>query len=134
MTGKQRVVGTLLAGALLTGGLASVAFGGAGAASDTTKLTVTDNDFRKPNGTKRNPTITIQKDDSVKWSWASDNGNPHNVKFTSVPEGASKKGSKTQTTGDPFKKTFTKTGTYRYECTIHVESDGMKAKVIVEKD
>ena len=47
------------------------------------------------------------------WKWKGKNR--HNVRFTKVPRGASRKGAKSRTTGY-WKRSFRRPGTYRYVC------------------
>jgi plastocyanin len=63
----------------------------------------------------------------VTWRWRG--AVDHNVTFTKVPSGASKRGSGTKASGR-FSRSFTKKGTYRYVCTIH-RSLGMRGSVVV---
>ena len=57
--------------------------------------------------------ITITKGQTVHWSWNSDA--KHNVTF----EKLGGKHSKTKQKMDNFHVTFNKTGTFKYECTVH---------------
>jgi plastocyanin len=66
-------------------------------------------------------TLGIHRGDRVKWLWR-DGETEHNVTFRSVH-------SRTQASGS-FTIRFTRTGTFRYECTIHV-SEGMRGKIVV---
>ncbi len=68
-------------------------------------------------------TVSIKKGSKVAWKWTQ-GGVPHNV----TPAGGGS-GSKTSSKkGYTFTKTFTKTGTFRYVCTIH-SSMKMSVKV-----
>ena len=49
----------------------------------------------------------------VGWKWRGENR--HNIRFTKVPRGTSRKGARTRTTGY-WKRVFRKPGTYRYVC------------------
>jgi plastocyanin len=60
--------------------------------------------------------VSLAVGGKVNWSWHSDAD--HNVTFTKVPKGASKRSSETDDRLS-FSRSFTKAGTYRYECTIH---------------
>jgi plastocyanin len=66
-------------------------------------------------------TIHVARGATVTWKWAGTD--KHNV---------TGKGwrSKTQLKGI-FRHRFTKAGTYRYRCTIHAASFGMRGKIIV---
>jgi plastocyanin len=57
--------------------------------------------------------VTIVKGKTVHWAWDSDTA--HNVTFTKLGG----KHSKTKSKVDDFHVTFNKTGTFKYECTIH---------------
>jgi len=74
---------------------------------------------------------TIRKNDTVKFSWVQF-GTSHNVKFTKVPRGAKKPRSCGTRESGSCKRKFTKRGTYRYICTIHAASDGMRGKIVVK--
>jgi plastocyanin len=69
--------------------------------------------------------LTVQEGDTVKWVWRG--LNRHNVTFTRVPEGASRRGSRTRRSGRWF-HTFRKAGQYRYVCTLFA---GMRGWVTV---
>lgn len=119
-TGSRRRLATAAAATLALAAAASPALGGpSGDASRTKSVSVRDNAF-SPRST------SISRGDRVRWSWRGDN--PHNVRFSKVPGGASKKGSSTQTSGR-FSRSFTKKGTYSYVCTIHAPS--MRGSVAV---
>lgn len=61
--------------------------------------------------------VDANRNDTVTWRWRSDL--EHDVSFTSVPRGASRRGAGVRTGGPPFTKRMTKRGTYRYLCTVH---------------
>jgi len=61
----------------------------------------------------------------VTWTWRG--MNRHNIAFTKVPPGASRKGAKTRTEGH-WKRTFGKPGVYRYVCRLW---SGMRGTVTV---
>ena len=67
--------------------------------------------------------MTITKNHKVSWSWDSDA--EHNVKFGEKLDG---KHSKTATKVTDYVIKFKKTGTFKYECTIH----DFHGKVVVE--
>jgi plastocyanin len=87
--------------------------------SATKRVSVRD-DFFSP---KR---VSVRVGDRVRWSWRGKR--PHDVRFRGAPRGASKRSSKIQTRGS-FTRSFTKRGTYRYVCTIHVAA-GMRGTVV----
>jgi plastocyanin len=98
------------------------ALGGQDAESAATKRVSVRDDVFSP----RN--VTVASRDKVIWRWRGDN--PHNVRFRSVPSGASRRGSDTQSSGR-FARTFRQRGRYRYVCTIHADI-GMRGSVRVE--
>jgi plastocyanin len=93
--------------------LAGNALGGAGAAS--THVVILHEHAFHP------PTLNIHRGDRVRWLWR-DGETEHNVTFRAFH-------SATQASGS-FTVRFTRAGTFRYFCTIHV-SEGMRGKVIV---
>jgi plastocyanin len=64
----------------------------------------------------------------VVWKWRGENR--HNVRFTKVPEGAHRKGSKTRVEGR-WKRTFQRPGVYRYVCRLWA---GMRGSVTVRPE
>lgn len=93
-------------------------------------------------------TLSIKKNDQVKWAWDSSNSDSHNVVLTKGPKGV-KLGCKTKgedafspliskcnksgtgAIGIKFKKKFDVSGTYDFICTIHPTV--MKLTVKVKK-
>ncbi len=70
------------------------------------------------------PTVTVKKNDTVRWNFAGEK--PHNV---TVKTGPVKFHSATMTSGKYTKK-VTRTGTYLIYCTVHGQSEqSMKLKV-----
>jgi len=61
----------------------------------------------------------------VTWKWRGQNR--HNIRFTKVPDGASRKGARTRDQGR-WKKTFKREGVYRYVCRLW---SGMRGSVSV---
>jgi plastocyanin len=111
----------VLVAALAVPIVASPASGDSGAESARTeRVSVRDDVFRPKS-------LSIRRRTKVVWSWRGDN--PHNVRFRRVPSGASRRGSKTQTSGR-FARTFPDRGRYSYVCTIH-EDIGMKGSIRV---
>ena len=109
---RKRTAAVLLAAAL---GALGIAFGTPVAGGDVTvsqappsktKVLVKDNYFEPRSG-------VVGEDTHVGWKWRGENR--HNIRFTKVPRGTSRKGAKTRTTGY-WKRTFRKPGTYRYVC------------------
>jgi plastocyanin len=109
---RKRIAAVLVAAAL---GALGIAFGtpvagGDVAASETPpakpKILVKDNYFEPRS-------VVVAEDTHVGWKWKGENR--HNIRFTKVPRGTSRKGAKTRTEGY-WKRTFRKPGTYRYVC------------------
>jgi plastocyanin len=71
--------------------------------------------------------VTIDRGTKVTFLWKGTN--KHNVRFTKVPPGVEKKGSRTQRDGQ-WSRTFFKPGLYRYICTVF---DGMRGTITVKK-
>ena len=69
--------------------------------------------------------------DKVRFSWANAN-NPHDVKFTKAPGGAQKPSKCSLRSSGTCKRTVKKSGTYRYVCTIHLASDNMRGRIVVD--
>ena len=70
--------------------------------------------------------LRILSGTKVTWIWRGENS--HNVTFTKVPRGASKRGADTQRRGR-FTRSFGKPGLYKYVCTVHY---GQRGSVDVE--
>jgi plastocyanin len=85
------------------------------------RVAIKDNFFSKRS-------VTIAEGETVKWVWRGENR--HNVAFTRVPEGASRRGTHTRRKGRWY-KTFRKPGQYRYVCTLFA---GMRGSVTVEPE
>ena len=84
-----------------------------------TKVRVMDNFFDPRSA-------AIAQDGKVTFVWKGTNR--HNVRFTKVPKGASRKGSKTKREGRWSRK-FSKPGLYRYVCTLF---SGMRGTITVK--
>ena len=80
-----------------------------------TKTVKVKDDFYSP--TK----VTIKKGQSVNWIWSKSNFNTHTVTLIKGPKGVNKKkfSSFQAAEGVHFKLTFTKAGTYHFECQLH---------------
>ena len=72
--------------------------------------------------------LSITEGDTVKWAWRGDN--QHNVTFTKIPQGASKRGGRTRRHGR-WLRTFHVPGQYRYVCTLFA---GMRGTLKVEPE
>jgi plastocyanin len=70
--------------------------------------------------------VTVPQEGRVVWTWKGTNR--HNVRFTHVPKGASRRGSRTRADGR-WSRSFGKPGLYRYVCTIYA---GMRGNVTVK--
>jgi plastocyanin len=62
----------------------------------------------------------------VTWKWHGQNR--HNIRFTKVPDGASRKGARTRDEGR-WRRTFKREGVYRYVCKLW---SGMRGSVSVK--
>ena len=69
--------------------------------------------------------------DTIRFKW--DGVNPHDVKFTSVPSGASTPRKCSLRTSGACKRKVKKAGTYKYVCTIHLVSDNMRGRIVVTR-
>jgi plastocyanin len=85
----------------------------------TKSVKVGDNYFVREGGT---PTVSVKKNDTVKWNFAGEN--PHNVTVTSGPV---KFKSPIKSSGS-YRKKVTRAGLYRIVCTIH---DGQRMNLRV---
>ena len=70
--------------------------------------------------------VNVVPNTKVTFTWRGNNR--HNVRFTKVPKGVSRKGSKTQSTGR-WSRLLTKPGQYRYVCTLFA---GMRGTITVK--
>jgi plastocyanin len=108
--------------AVLAAGLLAWAVPGFGephaAAAKPQKVSVQDNFFDRRS-------IQIAPNEKVVWVWKG--MNRHNVRFTKVPKGAQRGGSKTKTEGR-WHRVFKVEGTYRYICKLYT---GMRGTVTV---
>jgi plastocyanin len=89
------------------------------AAEQKTKVRVMDN-FFDPRS------VGAAQGGKVVFVWKG--SNRHNVRFTKVPDGAGRKGSKTKREGR-WSRTFKKAGVYRYVCTLF---SGMRGTITVK--
>lgn len=72
--------------------------------------------------------VEVLEEGHVTWKWRGENR--HNVTFTKVPKGVSRKGARTRTEGK-WKRTFHRPGVYRYMCRIWA---GMRGSVTVRPE
>ncbi len=87
----------------------------------TKSVKVGDNYFVRSSGV---PTVTVKKNDTVRWNFIGDR--PHNV---AVKSGPVKFKSSNKTSGT-YSRKVTRTGTYTLYCTIHGQRDqSMKLRV-----
>jgi plastocyanin len=121
---RMKIAGSVLAVAACAAAVGAQA--GAETQLKTQKITVAD-DFFAPTDVK------IGKGDKVKWVWASDNTNTHNVVLNKGPKGVDKDDfrSSSGAVGLVFKRKFSVTGTYSFICTYH--RSVMKQSVKVKK-
>ena len=106
---------------LLTAAAIATAAVAVPALAATKSVKVGDDFFVKDGGV---PTVTVKKNDTVKWNFIGDS--PHNV---TVKSGPTKFKSKTMSSGS-YSKKVTKKGLYTIYCTIHGQSaQSMKLRV-----
>ena len=109
--------------AALAAGLLAWAVPGSGnpriAGAGPPKVSVQDNFFDRRS-------IEITPGGKVVWVWKGENR--HNVRFTKVPKGAQRGGSKTKTQGK-WRRIFKVEGTYRYVCKLYT---GMRGTITVK--
>ena len=111
----RRPLVLLTAAAIATAGVAVPAL------AATKSVKVGDDFFVKDGGV---PTVTVKKNDTVKWRFIGDS--PHNV---TVKSGPVKFKSKTMTSGS-YSRKVTRKGLYTIYCTIHGQSaQSMKLRV-----
>ena len=101
---------------------AVLAVAAATALAATKSVTVGDNYFVRSSGV---PTVTVKKNDYVKWIWRGDSS--HNVVVTKGPV---KFNSPVKTSGS-YRKKMTRKGTYTIVCTIHGKAD-QSMKLVVK--
>jgi plastocyanin len=94
------------------------------ALGETRGVLVKDNSFAPK-------TLQAAAGDSVRFKWSSTE-NPHDVKFTKVPQGASKPRTCSLKTSGKCKRKVARAGVYKYVCTIHLASDNMRGKIVVD--
>ncbi len=124
-TRKLLLLGMILTTALVTGTAAWATVG----SRDTTaagtvkpqKVWVHDNFFDRRS-------IQVAPSEKVVWVWKG--ANRHNVRFTKVPKGAARGGSKTKTEGR-WRRTFKIEGNYRYICKLYT---GMRGTITVREE
>jgi plastocyanin len=109
---------TAVAAAIVVSVIAGVS---AGSAVDKRTTVRVEDNFFDPRS------VTIDKGAKVTFVWKGTN--KHNVHFTKVPAGVSKKGSGTRRDGK-WSRRFYKPGLYRYVCTLF---DGMRGTITVKK-
>jgi plastocyanin len=111
----------LLAGLALAG---LVLIAAVPAAADTRRVSVRDNFFSPvPRSAERG--------DTIRFRWV-DEDNAHTVKFTKAPRGAAKPSSCKVRASGSCRRKVARAGVYRFICTIHVDSYGMRGSIKVE--
>ena len=125
MTRTRTTLALVLAG---TAALAAVpAQAGVSAARKPQKKTVAvgDNYFQPSR-------LTVNRDSTVRFAWADDAAEIHDVKLVKGPRGVKKWQSEPGGFGYVYRRTLRKPGTYRLVCTFHV-ADGMKMTIVVRR-
>ena len=108
-----------LSALLLAGLILAIA---APALGDTRGVGVNDNSFSP---LKR----TAAPGDVIRFKW--NGANPHDVKFRKAPRGAKPRGCSLRSSGSCRRK-VKKAGVYKYVCTIHLASDNMRGRIVVD--
>ena len=116
---RKFVLGTAAAVVLAFGLVSMPVLAGTGAKEQRTKVRVMDNFFDARS-------TSIVQDGKVTFVWKGTNR--HNVRFTKVPDGATRKGSKTRREGR-WSRHFAKPGVYRYVCSLF---SGMRGTITVK--
>jgi plastocyanin len=112
--------------AVVGAALCAVAQGAAGAPADGNPKRVADKRIAVKDNFFSPRSVTIERGDVVKWVWRGDN--KHNVTFTKVPAGASKRSSRSKRRGH-WRRSFGKPGLYKYVCTLF---SGMRGSITVK--
>jgi plastocyanin len=124
-TRKLLLLGMILATAVVSGTAAWATVGSrdttAAATTKPQKVWVYDNFFDRRS-------IHVAPSTKVVWVWRG--ANRHNVRFTKVPKGAARGGSKTKSEGR-WRRTFKIEGTYRYICKLYT---GMRGTITVREE
>jgi len=94
------------------------------ALGETRGVAVKDNTF-SPGARQASP------GDVIRFKWSSTE-NPHDVKFTRVPQGADKPSRCSLRTSGKCRRKVKRAGVYKYVCTIHLASDNMRGRIVVE--
>jgi plastocyanin len=102
---------------------ASVANGPAASAVATKTVRVAD-DFYAP---KR---LKVAKGTRIKWVWASESANRHNVYLYERPDGSPRFNSQPATAPFSYTRKLRKPGTYKVLCTLH---EGMRMRIDVRR-
>ena len=63
--------------------------------------------------------LTVDKGTRLTFRWSAQNGNQHDVTLTSAPRGVRKWHSAVRTTDYTYRRTLTKSGTYKIICSLH---------------
>ena len=73
--------------------------------------------------------LTVKKGTTIRWLWADDANDVHDVKLTSAPKGVRKFQTEPLAIGDTYSKKLTVPGTYKLVCTFHEEEMRMTITV-----
>jgi plastocyanin len=118
----RALIGAAVAATAL-GAAAVPALGGTQPKAATTQVTVADDYYACSKCSGTYPLkLTVNAGDKVKWLWADDNVNTHNVKLTDThPKGVKPKDftSGDYAVGATFAKKFSEPGKYSFICTYH---------------
>jgi plastocyanin len=109
--------------AVLAAGAVAVAAAPALAASHPRKTVEIHDNYYAPGK------LTVKAGTTVRWKWALDEADVHDVKLKKAPKGVKKFQSDPLAAGESFSRRLTKPGTYSVICTFHEEEMSMTIRV-----
>ena len=112
--------------ALIALALAGAALAAAPASAGPTRTVKVLDNFFSPKK------LTVNKNTTIRWNWPEDGGDVHDVKLTSAPRGVRKFQSEAGSAGYTFRRTLSRSGTYKFLCTFHEDAD-MRMTVVVRR-
>jgi plastocyanin len=115
-------VAAVAAAPTVAGAMASATASASKSTSKVRKVSVNDNYY----GPSK---LTIHAGDTVRWRWADDATDVHDVKLAKAPKGVRKFQSDPLAAGETFSRKLTKPGRYRIICTFHESEMSMTITV-----
>jgi plastocyanin len=109
--------------ALVVLGAGAVAVAAAPAASHPRKVVEIHDNYYAP------AKLTVKAGTTVRWKWALDEADVHDVALKKAPKGVKKFQSDPLAAGESFSRKLTKPGTYAVICTFHEEEMSMTIRV-----